>query len=261
MTRAGQADGLAYSVHDGGRRTPGRPPLVLIHGAGGDRRFWPPALRRLEGAQAYALDLPGHGASAGPAANAIGQTATRVAGWAAALGLAPAVWVGHSLGGAVALRLALEAPGRTAALVLIGSAGHLPVNPVLLEGCLDPARWAETLDRIVRWSFARDAPRRLTDLARRRLAPVAPGVLHADLAACAAFDVRSRLPEVAVPALVLCGGEDRMTAPSLVRPAAEAIPGAAYLEIAGAGHMVMLEQPQAVAAALQAFLSQRLDAN
>lgn len=254
LTRAGEAAGLAYSVHDGGRPAHGRPPLVLIHGAAGDRHFWPPALRRLGDVLTYALDLPGHGASAGPASAAIDALAARVAAWAAALGLAPAIWVGHSMGGATALALALDRPGQTAGLALIGSAGHLPVNPLLLEGAADRARLAETLDRVVRWSFARTTPPRLTALARRRLGAADPGVLHADLSACAAFDVRARLPEIAVPALVLCGGEDRMTPPALVRQAAEAIPGAAYAEVEGAGHMVMLERPQAVAEALRAFL-------
>ena len=55
---------LHYQIHHGGTRPDG-PPLVLVHGAGGNLMHWPGALRRLPGRTVYALDLPGHGKSGG----------------------------------------------------------------------------------------------------------------------------------------------------------------------------------------------------
>lgn len=58
------AGGLHYFLHEGGSKM--RPPLVLIHGMGGDYLSWPPEMRRLPDYRIITLDLPGHGKSEGP---------------------------------------------------------------------------------------------------------------------------------------------------------------------------------------------------
>jgi pimeloyl-ACP methyl ester carboxylesterase len=59
---------------------------------------------------------------------------------------------------------------------------------------------------------------------------------------------------VRVPTLVVVGGDDRLTPPKYARYLAETIPGARLVEVADAGHFPQLEQPDAVNAALRAFL-------
>jgi len=79
-----------------------RPPLVLVHGAGGDHLHWPPQLRRLAGCEVYALDLPGHGHSPGAGRNTITAYAQVLNAFADTLALPPFVLAGHSMGGAIA---------------------------------------------------------------------------------------------------------------------------------------------------------------
>ena len=99
--------------------TANSPLVVLIHGAAGTHLDWPPHLRRLDAASVYAIDLPGHGRSPGPACSTVDQYAEVVAAFITELDLAEVVLVGHSMGGAVALTIARQQPGAVMGLVLI----------------------------------------------------------------------------------------------------------------------------------------------
>ena len=244
--------GIAYEVNDKGR--PSGRPLVLIHGAGAEHQFWPPELRQLALHRVLAPDLPGHGASPGPVAVSIVESATRLRQWMSGMETGPAILVGHSMGSAIALELALRWPEVAAGLVLVGSGVRLPVNPWLLEATADPAQLPQAVERITQWSFARQAPQALTSWVTERTLAVAPEVLNHDLAACAAFDAEARLPQLKLPTLVLCGQQDRMTPPPASVALAEAIARAELEFIPDAGHYVMLEQPAAVERRLRAWL-------
>src|SRR5512142_1639337 len=95
------AAGLYYFAH--GAENVSRPPVILIHGAGGSHLSWPPQMRRLHDERILAVDLPGHGKSAGVGHHAVEDYAAGILAFLAALKLNQAVLVGHSLGGAVAL--------------------------------------------------------------------------------------------------------------------------------------------------------------
>ena len=96
------------------------PPSYLIHGAGGHHLYWPPQIRRLTGYRVYALDLPGHGRSGGSGQQTIDSYTTAVKDWLIEVNLHSAVFVGHSMGSAIALSLALNYPDHVLGLVLIG---------------------------------------------------------------------------------------------------------------------------------------------
>lgn len=232
-----------------------KPPLALIHGAGGDHLYWPPEIRRLAGRRVYAIDLPGHGKSRGRGEQSIQDYAGKVREWLGATGHRRAVLGGHSMGGAIALSLALDYPDCAAGLALIGSGACLRVNPALLEMLADPEKYSQAVEAIIRWSFSPQAPTRLVQLAASRMAQTAPGVLYQDLVACNNFDVSERLAEIHLPTLVICGSADKMTPLRLSSQLTAGIPEAQLETIPEAGHMVMLEQPQAVAAAMAKFLS------
>jgi pimeloyl-ACP methyl ester carboxylesterase len=249
LTRAG----IVYEFSDEGR--PGGRPLLLIHGAGAEHRFWPKELRHLTALQVLAPDLPGHGASPGPAEGSIAASATRLRQWLQEIGLRPIILVGHSMGSAIALEFALHWPEDVAGLVLVGSGVRLPVNPWLLQATAEPDLLPTAVAKITQWSFARQAPRELSDWVTERTMAAAPGVLHRDLAACDGFDAAARLPQLHLPALVLCGQEDRMTPPPASLALAEAIPNAELEFIADAGHYVMLEQPAGVVHRLRTWLT------
>jgi pimeloyl-ACP methyl ester carboxylesterase len=164
----------------------------------------------------------------------------------------PALLVGHSLGGAVAQLCALQAPQTVASVVLVGTGPHLPVNPELLTGLIH--RPAETLDRVARWSLAKAAPDALVERARELARAADPDLAYRQFAACNHFDVRSRPPYNGRAALIW-GAQDRMTPPALVRELVAVFPRRRDVEIANAGHLVMLEQPAPFNAALQRALN------
>ena len=230
------------------------PALVLVHGAGGTHRHWPEELRALPGRRVVSLDLPGHGGSASRGRPSVAGYARSVLEALDELGVASAVMGGHSMGGAVALSLALDAPGRVEGLVLVGTGARLRVSPAALEATADPGAAATAAQVLAEVSFGAGAGEAL----RRELAEAyeaaAPGLVHGDLLACDAFDVMDRLGEIHVPTLVVCGAEDRMTPPKYARFLRDRVAGARLELVPGAGHMVMLERPAAVATAVGAFL-------
>lgn len=241
---------LYYALH---RAEGARTAVVLIHGAGGSHVHWPAALRRLPGATVYALDLPGHGHSEGEGRQSIGGYRDVVRAFLEAAGLERAILVGHSMGGAIALEVALRYPRRLAGLVLVGSGARLRVAPALLQGLRED--YPRAVENLVQWLFAGSAPEQTRRAARRQLLEANPGVVLGDFLACDAFDVMAELPRVETPTLVVCGTEDRMTPLKYSEYLAAHIPGARLEAIPGGGHMVMLEQPEPVARAVAAFLA------
>lgn len=246
---------LYYHIYEG-REEGQKPPVVLLHGAGGNHLYWPSEIRRLAGYRVYALDLPGHGKSDGCGQQTIGGYAQAVLRWLEAVGLHSAVFVGHSMGSAIALALALDAPAQVLGLGLIGAGARLRVAPHLLESTANQTTFYNAVETIVAWSFGPQAPASLTEQAARRMAETRSSVLHGDFLACADFDETARVAEIRKPALIVTGEEDKMTPVRLAQFLASAISGARLEIIPTAGHMVMLEQPQAVAAALVHFLDE-----
>jgi pimeloyl-ACP methyl ester carboxylesterase len=247
------AGGIAYAYHAAPDGADAALPVVLIHGAGGDRYHWPAQVRRRSGGAVYAVDLPGHGESPAlaDAPVTVAAYAAALERWRAAVGLGPVLAAGHSLGGAVALEWALAAAA-VRGVLLVASAARLPVSPELLRLSADPATLPEAVAFLVRYSFGPQAEPRRVALAAGRLAEAAAS-LHPDLAACAAFDRRAAVAGLTIPLLALGGDADRMTPPALLAELTALQPAAQVTILAGVGHMLPLEQPQAVAQALRAL--------
>jgi len=246
------AAGLYYFAHE--VENVFRPPAVLIHGAGGDHLYWPPQIRRLPNQRIFALDLPGHGRSDGVGHQSIEDYAAAVLRFLEAAGLNAAVLVGHSMGGAIALHLALHHPQRVLGLGLVASGARLRVAAAILQNASNPSTHGDAVALIIAWAFSPQAPPRLRELAARRMRETRPSVLYGDFLACDAFNVMEQLSRLTAPTLVICGNEDRMTPLRFSEFLRDNIPGARLEVVPHAGHMVMLEQPQAVANALAGFL-------
>lgn len=244
---------IYYSVSKSGDGE--KPPVILIHGAGGIHLNWPPQMRRLPGLRVYALDLPGHGKSGGRSLQSISSYSKAVVNWFEELGLGRAIFVGHSMGSAIVMELALTYPHYVVGLSLIGSGARLRVHPDLLQETESETTFHRAAGTLIKWSFSPEAPEKLVDLARKRLLEVRSSVLHNDLLACDAFDVSDRVSEISEPTLIICGKEDAMTPVRYSQYLADIIQGSRLEIIPEAGHMAMLEKPEQVAGVLNNFVS------
>jgi pimeloyl-ACP methyl ester carboxylesterase len=244
---------LHYQHHRGALQ-PKTPPLVLVHGAGGNLMHWPGELRRLPDHEVYALDLPGHGRSGGPGRMEIDAYAEVVREFADALKLPAFVLGGHSMGGAIALEFALRYGGRLAGLILVGTGARLRVAPEILAGIQNDIEGTTAL--LAAWAHGEHVDPNLQRIYLRRLREVDPRVLADDFLACDAFDRRADVAAITVPTLILCGDADRMTPVKYSQFLAIQMPGARLIIMSGAGHMAMLEPLSrlAVADAVQRFL-------
>jgi pimeloyl-ACP methyl ester carboxylesterase len=248
------AAGIYYHLYAENEETL-RLPVVLIHGAGGTHLHWPPEIRRMPGYRIFALDLPGHGKSVGRGYQSISAYAQVVLKWLDEVGIHKAVFIGHSMGSAIATALALDHTTHVMGLVLISGGARLRVAPALLDSVSSPTTFLRAVEMIVSWSFSEKASVKLTELAARRMGETRPSVLHGDFLACDAFDEIQRISQIRKPTLILCGNDDRMTPLRYSQFLAHNIPDAALTSIPDTGHMVMLERPQAVAKAIEDFLS------
>ena len=232
------AAGLYYFAHE--EQNLKRPPVILIHGAGGTHLHWPPQIRRLIGQRIFALDLPGHGKSENMSRQSIAEYAADVLGFLKALKLRSAIFVGHSMGGAIALSLAIQHPVHVLGLGLLGSGARLRVNPSILEDVSNPRTFASAVETITELSYGSQFDAHHKELAARRLAETRLPVLLGDFEACDAFSVLDDLHRVHTPTLILVGTKDRMTPLSQSRILHEQISGADLQIIPEAGHMVMV---------------------
>ncbi len=254
-------------------------PLVLLHGFGGTHRAWDGVTRRLD-AERYlpiALDLPGHGEGARSdghpvAARAAGApdpdrpapvaTMTLAGCVAAVLTVAPARFVlcGYSLGGRIALHVALAAPDRVKRLVLVSCSAGIVDPRERARRRESDEQLAQDLEAgpyegfIERWRsqplFAGDPPR-VRELAiadQRRNDPRALAAVLRGVGAGAMEPLWSRLGELTMPVTVVAGERDGVYC-EIARRMTEHLP-AAELRVLPGGHVLPLESPEELAEAI-----------
>ena len=229
--------------------------LVLVHGAGSSATIWDGVIAQLGGRwPVLAPHLPGHGGEAGPGRGSVQEYASWLEAYLASRAGRPIVLAGHSMGGAIALETALGRRVEPAGLILVSTGARLRVAPELLVGI--QADFEGTMQRMAEYAYGPNAPFELRTESRVRLEQAGAAVVHADFAACDAYDATDRLERLDLPTLVLCGTEDRMTPPKYAQHLAQQIPGARLELIEDAGHMAPAEQPAAVALAIGELLDE-----
>lgn len=225
-------------------------PLVLIHGAGGSHLDWPIGLRRLN---SLTIDLPGHGKSPHPGRISIDEYATDVIALMDALAIPQAVIGGHSMGGAIALTLGLHYPQRITGLLLIGTGAKLSIHPDILNRVIN--HQAEVATLFKSWMWGADVDPQLIELGYQQFMKTDPQVIYGDYLACNQFDLRGRLNEIYPRTLVIGGTDDRMTPLKYSEYLAQHLPHAELWTVTGGGHMMGLEQPEAVVSRVQTWLT------
>lgn len=241
---------MQVSAASGGRELdPEQPLVLLVHGAGMDRTVWSLQTRWLahHGMSVLAIDLPGHGSSPDPERTSIDDYAD----WLASLVEAaarPVHLVGHSMGTFIVLETAVRTS--VASLTLVGTASSMPVHPKLIEAAEANDPLASQL--MSGWAFAhrsRGAAHpspgaAMIGGAQALIQQSKPGVLHRDLAMCAAYEAApTTASSVSAPTTFLLGTADRMTPVPNAASVIDAIPHARVEKLAGVGHMIQIEAP------------------
>jgi pimeloyl-ACP methyl ester carboxylesterase len=227
--------------------------VIFVHGAGGNSLLWRKVLHHLSGSsRAFAVDLPGHPSGVITCRSAEDYSEA-LHGFIVEHGLMGPVVCGHSMGGAVALSLALTHPEDLGGLVLICTGAKLGVDPMILEG-LEKAPMKTIEAVITPWSF-NSIDLSLGREARASLSISNLPVFLNDYLACKDFDVRGNLQKISASTLVVCGDKDRMTPPKWSHYLKANILDSELYFVKDSGHMLPLEKPEALAQLLQSFLS------
>ncbi|MEO3874827.1 alpha/beta fold hydrolase [Nonomuraea sp. B12E4] len=241
------------------RRGESGPPVVLLHALGLDRRMWEPVMERLaEGRRVFAYDIRGHGSAAGsPAPFTLEDAAADLFGVLDALGLEQTHVVGLSYGGGIAQTAAVAGPGRFASLALLGTTDHaFEAFEGRARSGEEDGMAAQIVPSLTRWF----TPAALAvngagvRYARERVLRADPADWAAAWRAFKGLDVQGRLAGFEPPVLALAGELDASCTPQIMKDLAGRVPGATYRELPGTPHMMSLERPDLVTAALDAFL-------
>lgn len=231
------------------------PTLLFVHGAGGTGKKWTYQLKGIQGCNLIAPDLPGHGYSEGLAENNIIAYRDFVWSFAQALELKNFVLAGHSMGGAIALEFALAYPEALKGLIIVASGAKLRVSPGILEALAKGEHPLESL----KYTYSFNSSPEVLAKAAEEMKSIPTEVYLADFKACNAFDSVDRIKTILTPALVICGRDDQMTPPKYSEYLHKELSHSIIELITEAGHMVMIEQPDRVNAAINNFLESSLN--
>jgi pimeloyl-ACP methyl ester carboxylesterase len=253
-----------YAYTGGKPFDPKLPTVAFIHGAENDHSVWGLQSRWFahHGFSVLAVDLPGHGRSAGPLLPTVEAQADWLVALLDAAGVQAAALVGHSMGSLICLDTAARYPERVERIALVGTAVPMPVSEALLGAAREARPKAEGMVNV--WSHG---PRGtlggntvpgiwMMGASLRLMERAAPGVLFNDLNACNEYK-RGMEAAAAVrcPALLLVGSRDLMTSPRGAPKLAAAMKDARIATIEGSGHALMAEYPDAVLDALRDFIA------
>ena len=271
----GQTGAVPAYAYTGGKPFDGALPcVVFIHGALHDHSVWTLLARWCahHGYSVLAVDLPGHGRSAGPAlasVEALGDWVLAVLEAAGVAATVPVTMVGHSMGSLIALEAAARAPKRITRLVMVGAAYPMKVSAALLDTAREAPLTA--IDRVNAFSIGTLAAKPSYPgpgmwlhgsnqaLMRRVLAgPNASGcavnLFHHDFTACDQYSnglaaAAAVAADGGCPATLVLGAMDQMTPPRSTRDIAAALK--ARVVLLPSGHSLMTEVPDGLLAALR----------
>jgi 3-oxoadipate enol-lactonase len=237
------------------------PLLVFINGLGTDHRIWDGVLAALPAPlSALCYDLRGQGLSElGQSHYDVGRLSLDLELLLERLGAASVVPIGFSLGGLVAQQFALAHPGRVRGLALCATAARIGNEDV----------WRQRAEQVRRGGLASVGPSVLERWFSPGFRELQPQVVRgyrtllersdaasylAALALLGETDLSAGLAQLSVPALVVAGGADLATSPEQLRQFAERIRGAQFRVLEGAGHLLGVEQPEALARCISDFV-------
>jgi pimeloyl-ACP methyl ester carboxylesterase len=258
-----QVDRKAAYVYTGTKPiVPGQRTVMFIHGAANDHSVWALQSRYFayHGFNVLAVDLPGHGKSAGPALANVEDMAAWAVRVLDVVGIPIAALVGHSMGSLIALEVAARHPDRVEKLALIGTAFPMKVSDALLSTARE--RDHAALEMINVWSHSaagqtggNRVPGQWIMGGSMRLLERTAEPLYNDFNACNQYTGGAdSATKVTCPVLLIAGSRDQMTPPKAAKSVADKLANRKSVLVDGSGHDLMAEQPDAVLDALISFL-------
>ena len=232
------------------------PSLFFVHGAGCDASVWEPQAEYFAAKHlSYRIDLPGHGASPPEGEGRISAYAQWVRLAVSSLfASTPFVLVGHSMGGAVVLEMAVNPPPSLAGIILVGTGAKLAVARAVFQMLREDVE--AFFQSIEAFAFVPTTPAKTRENFIRAVRRCPPSVIYNDFMACDTFDIRDRLERIRLPALILCGAMDPLTPPKYATYLQKKILSSRLQIVPKAGHMVMAEQPAFINQAIESFLGE-----
>ena len=242
----------------------GKPAVLLLHGLGTDGASWAfqiPALLS-KGMRPIILDIPGFGKSPLEKKNwSIADAAAEIAGLISNNLAGSLVLVGISMGGTIAIQIALDYPQYVERLVLVNTFAALRPNRLkdlsylavrfIRANLLGVHAQAE----MVAWRIFPEAGQEpLRKILINSILQSDPAVYRAAMRSLGLFDVKKRLQQIKIPTLVVTGTLDSMVPPAVQAVLAEKIPGAQQVFITGGRHAVIVDQPERFNQVLLDFL-------
>jgi pimeloyl-ACP methyl ester carboxylesterase len=232
-------------------------PIVFIHGSGDSARIWRLQVEELgKDRQVFAIDLPGHGERPDSMPDTItvleyGRVAHQII--QNELQFDHPIIAGHSLGGAIALTMALEYASELRGLILIGTGARLRVLPEVLEATRSTPQRAR--DQLIEMNVSEAHRATTAPMIKQEQIEPGPTIMHRDLAACNIFDCMVRLSEISLPALIICGTDDSATPVKYSQFLHNHLNGSTLRIFPNAAHYVMREQPEMVNQAIKEWLA------
>jgi pimeloyl-ACP methyl ester carboxylesterase len=262
-TKYVDVDGYAVNYFHTGRTTlPNVVPdvskgklILYLHGAGSNGHFGHKMVDILSAQHSpLSLDFPGHGLSSGTESlKSLTAYSDLVHAFWKKLGLRPAVLVGHSMGGAIAMDLALRHTEMVESLVLTCTAATFSIPEDRLN------TWKQVMQGRSPQPFTKDScspktPMNIVQEGWMEQIKTDPRVRYFDLVACTQVDLTTKLGEIRKPTLVLTGQDDTATPVAQSEQLRDRIPGAKLIVVLDAGHWLPIEKPQEACDAILSFL-------
>jgi len=249
-----QGNNLHYI--EGDKFDKSRPTILMIHGAAQSSSTWKYQLDLFKNHPSFnfiALDLPGRGGSGGEGFRTLVEYKESVLKFIKHLNLENIILIGHSMGGGVAMLLAMDHPEFIKACVLAATGAKLKVAEQTLDTVKNNYEMfcEVSPDRM----FAENSPENLKEEFKSDLVDTGAEVCYWDLVACNEFDILNDVQKISTPTLIISADKDILTPVKYGEYLHQKIYGSRFHEIKGSGHFIMQEKTNEFNNILEDFLN------
>jgi len=241
---------------EGERFDRSRPTLLFVHAAGQSVATWKFQLELFKNHSHFnfiALDLSGHGGSEGEGLRSVTEYKDFLLEFIDSLKLQNVILVGHSMGGGIAMLLAIERPEILKACVLAATGAKLSVAQQTLDTVKN--NYEAFCEISPQRMFAEDSPQELKQEFKQGLIDIGQEVCYWDLVTCNEFDILDDVHKITLPTLIVSADKDMLTPVKYGEYLHQKIYGSEFYEIKGSGHFIMQEKSQEFNIILENFLN------